>query len=88
MLALLDTVAREGVRPHADQAHTLLELGPVVVGRAVALRLARLPEEATALIEAAAILGDGTGLGQVAALAGLDPRRPRGRARAAALRPA
>ena len=41
VLALLDTVAREGVRPHADQAHMLLELGPVVVGRAVSLRLAR-----------------------------------------------
>ena len=73
MLALLDTVAREGVLPRADQAHMLLELGPVVVGRAVALRLARLPAEATALLEAAAILGDGTSLGQVAALAGLDP---------------
>ena len=73
VLALLDTVAREGVRPRADQAHTLLELGPVVVGRAVALRLARLPAEAKALLEAAAILGDGTGLSQVAALAGLDP---------------
>jgi DNA-binding CsgD family transcriptional regulator len=73
VLALLDTVAREGVRPQADQAHVLLELGPLVVGRAVSLRLARLPGEATALLEAAAILGDGTSLGQVAALAGLEP---------------
>ena len=73
VLALLDTVAGEGIRPRADQAHVLLELGPLVVGRAVALRLARLPAEATALLEAAAILGDGTSLGQVAALAGLDP---------------
>src|SRR5262249_43851835 len=73
VLALLDTVAREGVRPRSDQAHLLRELGPVVVGRAVALRLARLPDEATGLLEAAAILGDGTGLSQVAALAGLGP---------------
>src|SRR5262245_1493245 len=73
VLALLDTVARERVRPLADQAHLLLELGPVVVGRAVALRLARLPGDSIALIEAAAILGDGTGLGQAAALAGLEP---------------
>jgi DNA-binding CsgD family transcriptional regulator len=73
VLALLDTVAREGVRPQADQADMLLELGPAVVGRAVSLRLSRLPAEATALIEAAAILGDGTSIGQVAALAGLEP---------------
>ena len=73
VLALLDTVAREGVRPEAGQVHMLLELGPVVVGRAVSLRLARLPDDATALLEAAAILGDGTSLGQVAALAVLEP---------------
>ena len=73
VLALLDTVAREGIEPRADQAHVLLELGPLVVGRAVALRLARLPEDATALLEAAAILGDGTELRHVAALAGLEP---------------
>src|SRR5262249_50976469 len=54
VLALLDTVAREGIRPQSDQAHVLLELGPLVVGRAVSLRLARLPDEATTLIEAAA----------------------------------
>jgi predicted ATPase len=51
----------------------LLELGPRVAGRAVSLRLARLPDDATALLEAAAILGDGTRLGQVAALAALEP---------------
>jgi DNA-binding CsgD family transcriptional regulator len=73
VLALLDTVAREGIRPQSDQAHVLLELGPLVVGRAVSLRLARLPDEATALLEAAAILGDGTALRHVAALAGLEP---------------
>jgi DNA-binding CsgD family transcriptional regulator len=73
VLALLDTVAREGVAPRSDQAHVLLELGPRVVGRAVALRLARLPDDATALLEAAAILGDGTDLRHVAALARLEP---------------
>jgi DNA-binding CsgD family transcriptional regulator len=72
VIALLDTVARDGIPPHADQAHVLLELGPRVVGRAVSLRLARLPADATALIEAAAILGDGTELRHVAALAGVD----------------
>ena len=53
VLALVDTVAREGIHPHADQAHVLLDLGPQVVGRAVSLRLARIPEEARTLIEAA-----------------------------------
>jgi predicted ATPase len=77
--ALLDTVAREGIAPRADQAHVLLELGPRVVGRAVSLRLARLPAEARALLEAAAILGDGTELRHVAALAGLE-LAPAGRA--------
>ena len=71
-LALLDTVAREKLPPRADQAHRLLELGPQVVGRAVALRLARLPEGAVALIEAAAILGDGAELREAGVLAGLD----------------
>jgi DNA-binding CsgD family transcriptional regulator len=75
VLALLDTVAKEGVKPNSDQAHVLLELGPRVVGRAVALRLARLPAEAKALLEAGSIFGDGTSLGQVGALAGLDAER-------------
>jgi DNA-binding CsgD family transcriptional regulator/tetratricopeptide (TPR) repeat protein len=70
--ALVDTVAREGIRPQGDQAHVLLELGPVAVSRAVSLRLARLPEDAGALIEAASILGDQTELRHVAALARLD----------------
>jgi DNA-binding CsgD family transcriptional regulator/tetratricopeptide (TPR) repeat protein len=72
VLALLDTLAREETPPHEDQAHVLLELGPRVVGRAVSLRLTRLPQEATSLIEAAAILGDGTELRHVSALARVD----------------
>jgi tetratricopeptide (TPR) repeat protein len=72
VIALVDIVVREGIQPHADQAHLLLDLGPQAVRRAVSLRLARLPDEARALIEAACILGDGTELRHVAALAGLD----------------
>jgi tetratricopeptide (TPR) repeat protein len=72
VLALVDTVAREGIHPRADQAHVLLDLGPQVVGRAVSLRLARLPEEARRLIEASCILGEHTDLRHVAALARLD----------------
>lgn len=52
VVALLDTVAREGVEPRSDQAHVLLDLGPRVLGRAVGLRLARLPAGAKELLEA------------------------------------
>jgi DNA-binding CsgD family transcriptional regulator len=72
VIALVDTVVRQGIEPRADQAHLLLDLGPEAVRRAVSVRLARLPEQARALIEAACILGDGTELRHVAALAGLD----------------
>jgi DNA-binding CsgD family transcriptional regulator len=72
VIALVDTVVREGIQPRAGQAHLLLDLGPEAVRRAVSLRLARLPEEARALIEAACILGDGTELRHLATLAGLD----------------
>ena len=71
-LALLDTVAREKRAAAGRPGAPLLELGPQVVGRAVALRLARLPEDAVALIEAAAILGDGAELREAGVLAGLD----------------
>ena len=72
VIALVDTVVREGIEPRANQAHLLLDLGPEAVRRAVSVRLSRLPAEARALIEAACILGDGTELRHVAALAGLD----------------
>jgi class 3 adenylate cyclase/DNA-binding CsgD family transcriptional regulator len=70
--ALLATVAAEGLPPVTANADRVLEIGPESVTRAVALRLARLPAEATGLARAVAILGDGSKLGQVAELAGLD----------------
>jgi class 3 adenylate cyclase/tetratricopeptide (TPR) repeat protein len=70
--ALLGTLAAEGLAPVAANAGRVVEIGPESVTRAVALRLARLPAEATALARAAAILGDGSKLGHVADLAGLD----------------
>ena len=71
--ALLDAAARESIPPTGEHAARLHELGPQAVSHAVAARLVRLPDEATKLIRAAAILGDGTELGHVAALAGLEP---------------
>jgi len=70
--ALAATLASEGLAPIAANAERVLEIGPESVTRAVALRLSRLPAEATGLAGAAAILGDGSKLRQVAELAGLD----------------
>src|SRR5205823_10293429 len=70
--ALLDLAAREGIPPIAAHAGRLHELGPQAVSHAVDSRLARLFDDATQLIRAAAILGDGTELRHVALLAGLE----------------
>jgi DNA-binding CsgD family transcriptional regulator len=72
--AVLDAVAREGTSPTAEHAPRLLEIGAQGVSRAVAIRLARLPPQAVALIRAASILGDGTELRHAAALAGVEAR--------------
>lgn len=71
--ALLDTLAGEGITPTADQAKRVAELGPEAVSQAISLRLLRLTSEGTALVRAAAILGDGAPLGQAATLADLEP---------------
>ena len=47
------------------------ELGPATVAQAVLLPLADKPESATALVRAAAVLGDGASLAEAAELAGL-----------------
>ncbi len=70
--AVLDAVAREGTSPTADNVPRLLAIGAQGVSRAVGLRLARLPPAALALLRAASILGDGTGLRHAAALAGVE----------------
>lgn len=69
---LLDALVRDRVLPSAENAARVLKTGPEDVARAVALRLARLPSEMTALMRAAAVLGDGQPLHRVGELAGLD----------------
>jgi class 3 adenylate cyclase/DNA-binding CsgD family transcriptional regulator len=71
--ALLETLASERVEPSAEQAERVLEIGPEPVARGVALRLSRLPAEATALARAVAVLGDGAQLDHAGRLAELDP---------------
>ncbi|MCA1670741.1 MAG: AAA family ATPase, partial [Actinobacteria bacterium] len=69
---LADLAAAEGLEPTAAGAARLHEIGPRVVGRRVALRLARLGPTATALCSAVAILGDRADPAHAAALAGLE----------------
>ena len=70
--ALLDALASEGIPPKARNARRVYELGPEAVSRSVHLRLARLPDEATALAQAVAVLGDDVRLADAATLAGVD----------------
>jgi DNA-binding CsgD family transcriptional regulator len=71
--ALLAALGRDRVAPAAASAPRVLKTGPEEVSRAVALRLARLPAQMTAVIRAAAVLGDGQPLRRVGQLAGLKP---------------
>ena len=67
-----DLVAR-GVRPTGAAAAGLDRRAPTTIVRRVLLQLTRLGEPASRLCAALAVLGDGAGLRQVAALAQLDP---------------
>jgi len=71
--ALLAALGRDCVAPAAASAPRVLKTGPEEVSRAVALRLARLPAQMTAVIRATAVLGDGQPLRRVGQLAGLEP---------------
>jgi DNA-binding CsgD family transcriptional regulator len=71
LLELLTALEAEGVRPTADSAGVVRELGPRAASRAVLLRLARLPATAIAVARAVAVLGDGADLAATAQLAGL-----------------
>jgi class 3 adenylate cyclase/DNA-binding CsgD family transcriptional regulator/tetratricopeptide (TPR) repeat protein len=79
---LASRIASEGLTPTAANAGEIEELGPRAVSRAVLLRLARLPHEATRLARAAAILGDQAELPLAAELAELEvaAARPAGSA--------
>ena len=73
LVALLDALRAEGVRPTSDEAQHVAELGPEAVSHGIATRLSRLPVDANALLQAAAILGDRIDLALAATLAGLEP---------------
>jgi DNA-binding CsgD family transcriptional regulator len=69
--SLLSALEREGFGPDVSE-ETLATLSPPPVARAILRRLGGLPEEAHALMQAAAILGDESDHRVVAALAGVD----------------
>ncbi len=72
LLRRLATAASEvGMRPDADGARRLDELGPLSIGRIVLPRLHALGPDASRVATAAAVLGEGCSLGEVAALADL-----------------
>ena len=65
---LLTSLEAEGIRPEARSAAVVRDIGPRAVSRTVLLRLARLPGEAAEVARAVAVLGQGAGLPEVAAL--------------------
>jgi DNA-binding CsgD family transcriptional regulator len=69
---LIAGLARDGVEPTAAAAATVETLGPDGVRHAIALRLARLPDDAGALARAAATLGENAPLRLAAAVAAID----------------
>ncbi len=72
---LLEQLMREAAEQQfatdADGAVRVRGIGPAAVARAVVLRLAGRPPSATALVRAAAVLGDGASVGEAAELAEL-----------------
>lgn len=69
---VLSALRADAVRPVAENAGLVGDVGPQAVSRTVLLRLARLPAAAGAVARAAAVLGDGADLATVTAFAGLD----------------
>ena len=69
---LLTALAAEGIEPQAAQAQVVREIGPRAVSRTVVLRLARLSDDARAVAQSVAVLGEDAALHSVAGLAGID----------------
>ncbi|MHB8658637.1 MAG: helix-turn-helix transcriptional regulator [Solirubrobacteraceae bacterium] len=69
---LIGALAADGVRPTAEAAACVSEVGPSTVARATLLRIASLPAAAGAVVRAVAVLGAAAELERVARLAGLE----------------
>lgn len=68
---LVAALGADGVAPIAENADGVKEMGPSTVAHATLLRLGRLPESATSLAQAVAILGGNARLDRAARLAGI-----------------
>ncbi|WP_055523845.1 BTAD domain-containing putative transcriptional regulator [Streptomyces graminilatus] len=68
---LIRALKDDAVEPTADQVGKVGDIGSRAVSRTVLTRLARMPDAATAVARAIAVLGDGAALPAIAALAGL-----------------
>ena len=68
---LLTALETDRVRPDADNAGVVLEIGPRAVSRTVIMRLARLSPDAIAVARAVAVLAESASLPAVASLTGL-----------------
>jgi DNA-binding CsgD family transcriptional regulator len=72
---LVSALARGDVEASAAGARRVRELGPSAVARSVLLRLSQLPEEATVLARAVAVLDTDADVHLAAAVAGIDAGR-------------
>jgi DNA-binding CsgD family transcriptional regulator len=69
--ALLREAQELRIAPDAREAARVRGIGPSAVSRAVLLRLSGAPPEASALVRAVAVLGDGASVEEAARLAGI-----------------
>jgi DNA-binding CsgD family transcriptional regulator len=72
---LVDALEDDGIQPIAADAERVRRLGPETISRSIVLRLAHVPEHATALARAVAILLGDAELRHAAALAELDAQQ-------------
>lgn len=70
-LELVAALAADSVAPMAENADGVRQMGPTTVAHATLMRLGRLPEPATSLAHAVAVLGAHARLDRAARLAGL-----------------
>ncbi len=72
---LLTALETDRVRPDAEHAGVVLEIGPRAVSRTVIMRLSRLSQDAIAVARAVAVLAESATLPTAAALTALDESR-------------
>lgn len=70
---LAHNLLEHGIEPTAERAQLVREQAPDRVARTVLRRLARLPSEAAVVARSLAVLGDGSDLGLLAEMNGIDP---------------